>query len=67
MGAMRLKSPASRLFTQQFAQAQINENTKTPRLRPLLGEFIGERWIPHPKGQLRGKKFPYDDVSMFYK
>ena len=28
MSAMRLKSPSSRLFTQPFAQAQINENIK---------------------------------------
>ena len=33
----RLKSPASRLFTRMFVQAQINENIKTPRHWPLWG------------------------------
>ena len=35
----RLKSPASRLFTQPFIQAQIKENIKAPRHWPLCGEF----------------------------
>ena len=34
------KSPASRLFTQMFIQAQIKENIKAPRHWPLWGEFI---------------------------
>ena len=42
----RLKSPASRLFTQPFIylfiQAQIKENIKAPRHWPLWGEFTGE-------------------------
>ena len=42
----RLKSPASRLFTQPFIQAQIKENIKAPRHRPLC-----DRWIPHTNGQ----------------
>ena len=41
-----LKSPASRLFTQPFIQAQIKENIKAPRHRPLCGEFTGSRWFP---------------------
>ena len=36
---MRLKLPASRLFTQPFIQAQIKEHIKAPRHRPLCGEF----------------------------
>ena len=44
-----LKSPASRLFTQPFIQAQIKENTKAPRHWPLWGEFTGTRWIPRTK------------------
>ena len=47
----RLKSTASRLFTQRFIQAQIKENTKAPRHWPLCGEFTGYRWIPRTKGQ----------------
>ena len=46
-----LKPPASRLFTQLFIQAQINENIKASRHWPLLGEFTGDRWIPRTKGQ----------------
>ena len=60
----RLKSPASRLFTQPFIQAQIKENIKALRHWPLCGEFTGDRWIPRTKGQERGKKFPFDDVIM---
>ena len=48
---MRLKSPASRLYTQVFIQAQIEENIKSPRHWPLWGEFTGDRWIPRTKGQ----------------
>ena len=52
-----LKSPASRLFVQPFIRAQIKENIKAPRHWPLCGEFTGHRWIPHTKGQWRGKYF----------
>ena len=38
----RLKSPASRLFTEPFIQAQMKENIKAPRHWPLCGEFTGE-------------------------
>ena len=44
-----LKSPASRLFTEPFIQAQIKENIKVPRRWPLWGEFTGDRWIPRTK------------------
>ena len=53
----RLKSPASRLFTQPFVRAQIKENLKAPRHWPLCGGFTGDRWIPLTKGQQRGKRF----------
>ena len=56
-GRMRIKSPASRLFTQLFIQTQIKENIKAPRHWPLCGEFTGDRWIPRTNGQLRGKCF----------
>ena len=46
----RLKSPASRVFTQPFIQGQIKEN-KAPRHWPSCGEFTGDRWIPRTKGQ----------------
>ena len=47
----RLKSPASRLFTQPFMQTQVKENIKAPRHWPLCGEFTGDRWIPRTNGQ----------------
>ena len=53
----RLKSSASRLFTQPFIQAQIKENIKAPLHRNLCGEFTGDRWIPRTKGQEREKCF----------
>ena len=43
----RLKSPASRLFAQQFVQAQIKESIKGPHHWPLWGG----RWISRTKGQ----------------
>ena len=53
----RPKSPASPLFTRPFIRAQIKENIKAPRHRPLCGEFTGDRWIPRTNGQQRGKCF----------
>ena len=41
-GAMGLKSPASRVFTQPFVQAQTKENIKAPRHLHLYGEFTGD-------------------------
>ena len=46
MTTMRLKSPASRLFTQSFIQAQIKENIKAPRHWLLCGECTGTGEIP---------------------
>ena len=48
---LRLKSPAPRLLTQAFIQAQIKENVKAPRHWPLYGEFTGDRRIPRTNGQ----------------
>ena len=42
----RLKSPASRLFTQSFIQTQMKENIKAPRHWPLCGEFTGTGEFP---------------------
>ena len=42
----RLRSPASRLFTQPFIQMQIKENIKAPRHWPLCGEFTGTGEFP---------------------
>ena len=57
MSAMASQSPASRLFIQAFIQALVKENIKAPRHWPLWGEFTGDRWIPHTKGQKRRKCF----------
>ena len=51
MNAMASQTPASRLFTQPFAQAKIEENIKAPRYWPLWGEFTGDQWIPLTEGQ----------------
>ena len=57
MGRWRLKSPASRLFTQPFIRAQIKGNIKASRHWPLCGEFTDDRCIPRTYGQYRGKCF----------
>ena len=61
----RLKSPASRLFTQPFIQTRIKENIKAPRHWPLCGELTrpvtGE--VP-AQGPVTRKMFPFDDVTM---
>ena len=54
---LRLKSPASRLFTQPFIQAQIKETIKAPHHWSLWGDFTGDQWILHTNGQKRGKCF----------
>ena len=46
-----LKSPASRLFTQRFVQAQIKENIKAPAHWSLWRKFVGDWLIPRTKGQ----------------
>ena len=47
----RLRSPASRLFTQPFIQAHIRENIKAPGHWPVCEEFTGGRRFPRTKGQ----------------
>ena len=42
----RFRSPASRLFTQSFIQAEIKENIKAPRYWPLCGELTGTGEFP---------------------
>ena len=55
----RLRSPASRLFTQPFIRAQIKENIKALCHWPLCGEVNS----PH-KGLVTRNMFPFDDVTM---
>ena len=58
------KSPASRLFTQPFIQAQITESIKAPRHLAFVRGI--HRWpvnFPHKRPVTR-KMFPFDDVIM---
>ena len=50
-------------LTQPSVQAQIKENIKVPRYRPLWGEFTGDRWIPAQQAS-NTEMFPFDDVIM---
>ena len=50
-GHKELKSPASRVFTQLFVQAQIKEDVKASYHLHLWGEFTCRWWIPHKKSQ----------------
>ena len=52
MGAMASQIISLTFVYSTFIQAQIKENIKAPRHRPLCGEFIGDRWIPHTNGHL---------------
>ena len=59
----RLKSPASRLFTQPFIHTQIKKNQSSASLAFVRGIH---RWpvnSPH-KGPVTRKMFPFDDVIM---
>ena len=58
----RIKSPASRLFTQLFIQARIKENIKDPRHLPLWGEFTGD--FPAQRASY-AEMSPFDDAIMF--
>ena len=60
----RLKSPASRLFAEPFIQAQIKENIKAPRHRPLWGEYEGN---PPVTGGFRSQRASNtENVSIWY-
>ena len=58
---LRLKSSASRLFTQPFIQAEIKENIKAPRNGPLC---LSEPVNSPNKWPVARKMFPFDDVIM---
>ena len=51
MSAMASQITSLTIFTEPFIQAQIKKNIKVPRHWPLWGEFTGDRWIRHTKGQ----------------
>ena len=60
---LRLKSPASRLFTQPLIQAAIKENIKAVRQWPLCGEFTGTGEFPAQMAS-NAEMFPFDDAIM---
>ena len=60
----RLKSPASRLFTQAFFEAQIKENIKARRHWPLCGEFTGTGEFPAQRASNVENVSISDDVIM---
>ena len=62
-----LKSPASRLFTQPFVDAQIIENIKALPHWPLWGEFTGDRWIPPPPPPPPTKASDAENVSIWWR
>ena len=51
MGAMASQITSLPIVYSTVVQAQINENIKALRHRPLCGEFTGDRWIPRTNGQ----------------
>ena len=51
MSAMVSQITTVSIIYPPFVQAQIKENIKATRHLPLWGEFTGDRWIPHTKGQ----------------
>ena len=63
MSAMASKSPAPRLFTQPFVQAQIKEDIKAPRHWSLWGESPVTCEFPAQRAS-NAKMLPFDDVTM---
>ena len=53
MGTMASQISLTIVYSTVYG-AQINDNIKAPGHWPLWGEFTGDRWIPHTKGQLHG-------------
>ena len=51
MSAVASQTPGSRLFTEAFIQAQMNENVNAPRHWPFLYDSTSDRWIHLTKGQ----------------
>ena len=60
----RLKSPASRLFTQPFIQGADRRKHQSSASLAFVRGITGERWIPHTQGPVTRKMFPFDDVIM---
>ena len=58
---LRLKSPASTLFTQPFIRVQIKETSKLRVTGLCVGNSPGPVNSPH-KGPVTRKMFPFDDV-----
>ena len=63
MARLRLKSPASRSFTQPFIQAEIKKTSKLRVTGLCAGNSPGPVNSPH-KWPVTLKMFPFDDVIM---
>ena len=59
-----LKIPASRLFAQQFVEAQFKENIKSYESLAFVMGIHRWRVDSHHKGPVTRKTFPFDDVTM---
>ena len=66
MGALASQITSLTIVCSAVYSAQIKENIKAPRHRPLCGEFTGDRWIPRTNGQLHGKPFHLITSSCTY-
>ena len=51
MSAMASQIKFRYCLLNRLFKAQSKENIKAPRHWPLWGEFTGDRWISHTKGQ----------------
>ena len=51
MSAMTSQIISLTIIYSTLIPAQMKENIKALRHWPLWGEFTGDRWIPHTKGQ----------------
>ena len=60
------KSPANRLFVQQFVQTDRMEKTPKLRITALLwGETTGDLWILPAKGKSLGERFHFMHLQVF--
>ena len=55
MGTMVYRFTGVSIINSTVCSGPDQKDIKAPRNWPLCGEFTGDRWIPHTKGQWRGK------------
>ena len=59
--AWRLEFPLNPVCVQHFVQTTYKETSKVHVTVPFWGEYTSDRWIPHTKGTVMWKMFPFDD------